>query len=1405
MKRSRALIVLVFVCLAVQLVIVGPASGQESEVGPLSSGEVVLVANSVVDLKWDPSAYPGSGYLVRWELRRGLSQTAMAVIASGTGTLTGFHRDTGLALGTTYHYRLDVVRCPGQCPPDAERTYAYFSDSVNTGFFQGTLYQSLELVPQVYEVSGGGGVGTSGSVTVVEGATLTIGGGATTIQYTGGVGVGGIHVEGGRLQVDGATFNNIAITFGDYYDTSVKGEGWVRDAEFVSGSISLYGKSVATVQRSRGDFGVYLDHEATGMVDGNEFIGHVEARRQSTLTFQANTLEGDVTVSGYGAPPDGDKASAVISSNMISNTVTARGVSVMYGAQATVVDNEILWNGFHGTEGSVVLDVSDEGSELVAERNKIAGKIAAYWGAEIELRHNVLDGSGSAITIGCIVCGTSTQATGVIERNTIQNAWGLELWPGSAELEIRHNCVRGNDPGLTWMPAQSEALDVRWNWWNHATGPYHRTLNPGGNGDEIDIVAAGGTLEFDPWDPDDSYCADVPPPPAPIDVTGRVYVPGSIYSLSRVPVTLLRRGRVLAQTVTDIDGFYSLNRVPITDSVIISVTLEYAATTPPVFRVLHEQLAGPAAFVTTRPFNIVAGGDLAMNIRFANVPELDPASGIPADRRDDVGMVYYHTHEAFRLVDEVVSQPLDFVLPVDVVAFSVLPPPDDGTYWSPTTPAGVLNPYINLEDAQLESRDRPDNREWHEFGHHVMADTFANRMPRSPGDVNHGGAAGNSYVNPSTTDAWVEGFAEAYSTWVAEYIALDPWPELYTWSGNRVPDNLEVNWKPWSDEEYAVASILRDLVDPQDADDLTVMEGTPYADCVDISIEEFWTIVETEWGDAVSRPAWAVNPPEFLYLGDVKMLYDVLEINGIGSDHSLGTELSDLQMLFVAHGAFADLALPAPGNRVYDAGEEIGRVADPARPARRDKFPIPGSVIVFQASDQSGSPVEVNAISGEVRFEPPFDVYDYPFHALVDDSGRLTFYGQDRGYEAKTYIMAWGEGHVSAQPLVVSNSSYWESMDEGPEDHFLEHTFEMRETFEVYLPLAMRGTWGQAATVAEPADRLVQPPRRTPRPCVPGGPTPTPTWTPTASPSPPPVVESIEPDSAVEGTAVEVMIYGYFFEAGATPYIAFTQLTDVDYLGPELEPPHRWRLSATLPAGLAPGVYDVTVVNPDGRAGVLTDGFTITEGPTPTPTPSATPTSTATPEGWVTIMAEDFEGEFPGAWEFYPSDGDYHWMARSCRSYEGNYSGWPVGGGDVGSALSCGDSYPEDVETWLIYGPFSLTEATAAELSFRLWTRMEEFWDEVFWGASTDGTQFDGWSTSGDSGGWVEQAMDLGNVTGTGEVWVALVFSSDLSITQPEGAYVDHVVLRKSSSPGAASVRSPAANGGKPATKSRPR
>jgi hypothetical protein len=99
-------------------------------------------------------------------------------------------------------------------------------------------------------------------------------------------------------------------------------------------------------------------------------------------------------------------------------------------------------------------------------------------------------------------------------------------------------------------------------------------------------------------------------------------------------------------------------------------------------------------------------------------------------------------------------------------------------------------------------------------------------------------------------------------------------------------------------------------------------------------------------------------------------------------------------------------------------------------------------------------------------------------------------------------------------------------------------------------------------------------------------------------------VESIDPSSVAVGYAeTELDIYGYFFQAGASPHVGFTLLQNVEYLGPEPVPPHRWRLRATLPTGLAEGIYDVSVVNPDGRSGLLEDGFSVVAGSEPASTP----------------------------------------------------------------------------------------------------------------------------------------------------------------------------------------------------------
>ncbi|MGC8838938.1 MAG: C1 family peptidase [Anaerolineae bacterium] len=176
-------------------------------------------------------------------------------------------------------------------------------------------------------------------------------------------------------------------------------------------------------------------------------------------------------------------------------------------------------------------------------------------------------------------------------------------------------------------------------------------------------------------------------------------------------------------------------------------------------------------------------------------------------------------------------------------------------------------------------------------------------------------------------------------------------------------------------------------------------------------------------------------------------------------------------------------------------------------------------------------------------------------------------------------------------------------------------------------------------------------------------------------------------------------------------------------------------------------------------------------------------------DGWVTILEEGFEGAFPGLWEVAddngPESGEYFWGKRDCRSHDGTYSAWAPGGGSDGSALVCGADYPDSSVSWMVYGPFSLADATAAEMRFWFWAHSEWGYDVLFWGASVDGSEFYGEAFSGESFGWWEVQFDLtdvyvlGNLAGEPQVWMAFVWASDGDTTYPEGAYVDDVLLRK--------------------------
>ena len=180
----------------------------------------------------------------------------------------------------------------------------------------------------------------------------------------------------------------------------------------------------------------------------------------------------------------------------------------------------------------------------------------------------------------------------------------------------------------------------------------------------------------------------------------------------------------------------------------------------------------------------------------------------------------------------------------------------------------------------------------------------------------------------------------------------------------------------------------------------------------------------------------------------------------------------------------------------------------------------------------------------------------------------------------------------------------------------------------------------------------------------------------------------------------------------------------------------------------------------------------------------------------VVIKAENFESDFPNDWVVEDANGDggeHYWDKSDCRAQSGGHSGLAVGNGGPG----CGENYPHNVTSWMVYGPFDLSDATDAALNFAFWSNTDSDADYLFWGASTNGNNFSGWLARGDWTSWTAETFSLTEVPdseglrdlrGESEVWIAFLFSSDGDVSVAEGSYVDNVVVWKTTSGSAAPV-----------------
>ncbi|OGD66062.1 hypothetical protein A3F08_01280 [Candidatus Berkelbacteria bacterium RIFCSPHIGHO2_12_FULL_36_9] len=109
--------------------------------------------------------------------------------------------------------------------------------------------------------------------------------------------------------------------------------------------------------------------------------------------------------------------------------------------------------------------------------------------------------------------------------------------------------------------------------------------------------------------------------------------------------------------------------------------------------------------------------------------------------------------------------------------------------------------------------------------------------------------------------------------------------------------------------------------------------------------------------------------------------------------------------------------------------------------------------------------------------------------------------------------------------------------------------------------------------------------------------------------------------------------------------------------------------------------------------------------------------------GWNNIMSETFENGFPqyNGWSIRADSGSPSWEERLYRVYNGTWSAWAAGTSETAYSSH---TYPNNMTGWMIYGPFSLADASDAQLNFYYWNKSEPNYDYLRWGYSTDGNNF---------------------------------------------------------------------------------
>jgi len=224
----------------------------------------------------------------------------------------------------------------------------------------------------------------------------------------------------------------------------------------------------------------------------------------------------------------------------------------------------------------------------------------------------------------------------------------------------------------------------------------------------------------------------------------------------------LSDGITTNETTTDSEGNYNFTR-PISKSITynLTVTFSYEVNETTYFS-LHYQENNPDVVDFKRTFTVDSNTDTVQDIAL----EQELPIYYDGDWAKTFASMYVHFTEALEFYKIGLEVDVNFQLPLDIYTFAS---EQTGTrYWYNIPGKSYIT--IDTEKSIHESVYRPRHREYHEFSHYIMHALYqqwpapADDLPVNIEEINHDG-----YLNPSTSDSYVEGFAEYMAAVILEF------------------------------------------------------------------------------------------------------------------------------------------------------------------------------------------------------------------------------------------------------------------------------------------------------------------------------------------------------------------------------------------------------------------------------------------------------------------------------------------------------------------------------------------------------------------------------------------------------------------------------------------------------------